>query len=72
MTTFPAEAYHMKDPDEVRGDLLRLEKTEGGCMALIGKICVFLPSEMAEKLQGLIGRRIGILRLDGYRVKTLE
>lgn len=65
------EPYRMKDLDEVLGDLHRIEETEGGCIALIGKIPVILPPEMVVKLQNLVGRNVGILRLDGYHIREL-
>lgn len=70
MTVHP---YVMKDLEEVLGDLHHIEEAEGGIIALIGKIPALLPSELAGKLQGLIGRRIGIIRLDGqYRARELR
>ncbi len=69
MTVYP---YRMKDLDEVLGPLRHVEEAEGGCLALIGEIPVLLPGEMAEKLQGMIGQRVGVLRLDGYRARCLE
>jgi hypothetical protein len=68
ITVFPCR---MKELDEVLGDLHQVEETDGGCLALIGKILVLLPPEMAGKLQGLIGKRIGVLRLDGYHLRCM-
>lgn len=65
------EIYHMSELDEVLGPLYTIEEFDGGIVALIGKIPVYLPSELSEKLQGLIGRRMGVLRLEGYRVRAL-
>ncbi len=65
------EIYHMSELDEVLGPLYSMEEFEGGIVALIGRIHVYLPSELSEKLQGLIGRRVGVLRLGGYRVRAL-
>jgi hypothetical protein len=56
----------------VHGDLHSVEDTEIGLIAVIGEITVSLPEELAEKLQALVGKRIGILRLDGYHVRCLE
>ena len=64
--------YHMSELDEVLGSLNSVEKTEIGLVAQISKISVLLPEELAGKLQGLVGRRIGILRLDGYHVRCLD
>lgn len=64
------EIYHMSELDEVLGPLNAIEEFEGGIIALIGKIPVYLPSELTVKLQGLIGRRVGVLRFEGYRVRA--
>lgn len=64
--------YVLKDLEEILGDLHHIEEAEGGIIALIGRIRVLLPSELAGKLQGLIGRRVGVIKLDGeYRAKAL-
>ncbi len=65
------EIYHMSELDEVLGQLYSIEEVEGGVVALIGRIHVYLPLELSGKLQGLIGRRVGVLRLEGYRVRAL-
>jgi hypothetical protein len=62
--------YHMSELDEVLGPLNAIEEFEGGIVALIGKIPVYLPSELTVKLQALIGRRVGVLRLEGYHVRA--
>ena len=72
MTTPPANTYRMSELDEVLGDLHHVEEAEGGCLVLIDKIPVLLPVELAGKLQGLVGRRVGVLRLEGYRVRDLS
>jgi hypothetical protein len=66
------EAYRLSELEEVLGELHSIEITEIGLIAVIGKITVLLPEELADKLQGLVGRRIGILRLDGYHVHCLD
>jgi hypothetical protein len=65
------QAYHMSELEEVLGPLHAIEEIEGGIVASIGRINVYLPQELAEKLQGLIGRRVGVIRLEGYRVRAL-
>jgi hypothetical protein len=70
MTVFP---YRMKELDEVLGDLHHVEEAQdGGIVALVGKIPVLLPGELARKLQGMLGRRVGVLRLEGYHIRELE
>lgn len=63
--------YKMKELDEVRGPFQHLEQIFGGLVAIISDIPVFLPSELEEELRDKVGQKIGLLRLDGYRVRTL-
>lgn len=64
--------YRMRELDEVLGPLHHVENSpHDGCLALIGKIPVLLPSEIFGELQKLIGRKIGILRLDGYHIREV-
>jgi len=66
------EAYRLSELEMVHGDLLSVENKESGLIAVIGKISVSLPEELAGQLLALVGKRIGILRLDGYHVRCLE
>jgi hypothetical protein len=66
------EAYRLSELEEVLGELHSIEMTEIGLIAAIGNISVLLPEELAGQLNGLIGRRIGLLRLDGYHVRLLD
>ena len=66
------EVYRMRELDEVLGPLNGLEVADGWLLALIGKIPVLLPMELQDRLQSLLGKRIGILRLDGYRVRCID
>jgi hypothetical protein len=66
------EAHRLSELEEVLGDLHGVENTEMGLVAQISKISVLLPEELADKLEGLVGERIGILRLDGYHVRCLD
>jgi len=62
----------MRELDEVLGPLNSLEEDTGWLLALIGKIPVLLPMELQDRLQSLLGKRIGILRLDGYRIRSID
>ena len=62
----------MRELDEVLGPLNSLEEANGWLLALIGKIPVLLPMELQDRLQSLLGKRIGVLRLDGYRVRCID
>jgi hypothetical protein len=66
------EPYRLSELEEVLGELLSVKNTDIGLVAQISKISVLLPEELAGKLQGLVGKRIGILRLDGYHVRCLD
>jgi hypothetical protein len=48
-----------------------VDNTDIGLIAVIGKISVWLPNELEEDLKGLVGQRVGILRLDGYHIRCL-
>jgi hypothetical protein len=63
--------YIMRNLDEVRGQLYRIEEADGNLLVLVGEISVILPMELASKLKELQGKKIGILRLDGYRLRAL-
>lgn len=62
--------------EEAVGILHELSEEEGILIARISKIALALPSEMADKLRQLLGRRIGILRTDipqkEYLVRVLD
>ena len=62
----------LSELEEVLGELLSVENTEIGLIAVIGKVSVLLPEELAGSLQGLVGKRIGILRLDGYHLRCFD
>ena len=66
------EPLLLSNLEEILGVLHSVENKEVGLVAAIGEIHVLLPGELFGKLQGLIGRRIGILRLDGYHIRDLE
>jgi len=58
--------FRHREFEEVVGPLHHVEKcSEGGIVALIGKIPTWLPSDLEPRLRELIGRRISILKLDG-------
>jgi hypothetical protein len=65
------EPYHMNELDEFVGELHNIEEMEGRLLALIGRIPVVLPEEMESRLKELLGKRIGILKLSGYRVRVI-
>jgi hypothetical protein len=71
-TVSGSEPRQMQDLDEARGELLQVNLIEGSCVAVFSWGEVALPIEQEARLRELVGRRIGILRLQGYHVKELE
>ena len=65
------ETLRLSELEEIFGDLHSIEITEIGLVALISKIHLLLPEELANDLSSLVGKRIGILRLDGYHLLEL-
>lgn len=66
------EMYRLSELEEVLGDLHGVKNTEIGLVAQISRISVLLPEELDVKLKGLVGQRVGLLRLDGYHVRCLD
>ena len=66
------EAHRLSELEEVLGELHCVENTEIGLIAVIGKISVLLPENLAMKLQGMLGRRVAVIRLEGYRLRCLD
>ena len=65
--------YRQSELDEVLGLLHSINITEIGLVALIGNVSVLLPEELAEQLSDMVGKRVGILRLDGrYHIRCLD
>lgn len=64
---------HLAPFEEAVGVLHRLREIDGYCLANIGPVCVSLPEDMASKLKGMKGRKIGVLRTDiDYRFREYE
>jgi hypothetical protein len=64
--------YRLQEPEEARDHLLRVFLKDGYCIAIFRFGAVALPEEMEPKLRELVGREIGILRLDGYHVRAVD
>lgn len=62
----------LADPEEARGQLLRIMVQEGMAVAFFPWGSIALPMELEARLLGLVGKKIGILRLDGYHVRCLD
>ena len=66
-----AEAHRLADYEEARDLLLRVFLKDGFCIAIFRFGAVALPEEMEPKLREMVGKEIGILRLDDkYHVRT--
>ena len=72
MTLNLPEAYRLSELEEVVGTLYSITATDIGLIAVVGKISVRLPYELEVKLKDSIGRKMAILRLDGYHVRSLD
>lgn len=67
-----SQAYRLRTFEEVVGILYEPTYDEGALVARVGKISVYLPTEMEPVLHPLIGEKIGILRTDnGYRSRII-
>ncbi len=67
MTVFP---IFLQCWEEAVGILSGLEEINGQKIATISDICVYIPDDIAIKLQPHVGKRIGLLRTDGdFRFK---
>jgi len=58
--------------NEVIDVLLKVVELEGSAVAVFECGEISLPVELAEKLREMQGKKIGILRLNGYHVRELE
>ena len=66
------EPQRLQDLEEAVGTLLRVAELEGFAVAVFAWGAVSLPAEMAGKLHELVGKRVGIIRLDGqYRAREV-
>jgi len=59
--------------EECVGVLHRLVPYEGGLLATVGILEIYLPADIEDKLSQNIGQKIGIIRADnGYRVRIVK
>lgn len=66
------EAHRLEELEEAVGVLCQVSEQEGHCLAVFSWGTIALPADMAARLRDMVGQRIGILRLDGYRVRVLD
>jgi hypothetical protein len=63
--------YRPQNLEENRGVLLQVTELEGFAVATFSHGAISLPGEFAARLRALVGRKIGILCLDGYHIRDL-
>lgn len=64
----PSERW-LQELEEARGELLRIMILEGMIAAVFPWGTIALPAELESRLRELVGKNIGILRLDGYHIR---
>lgn len=65
--------YHPQNLDETRGVPLRVYAKDGFCITVFAWGIVAFPEELREKLTGLIGKTVAILRIDNkYHVRQVD
>ena len=57
--------------EELRYTLLSVRCEDGQCIAKFPNGECALPLDLRDELEPLVGREIGILRLDGYHVREI-
>ena len=75
MSTYPpgSEPHRLRPWEEARGPLDEMQDVPGCLLARIGPVTVALPDELRDRLQGLTGRVIAILRTDNdYRLRVVD
>lgn len=70
--SMPLEPRPLPELGEGRGELLRVHELDGFCIAIFSWGGISLPGEFAARLRGLVGRKVGILHLDGYHIRDLD
>ena len=58
--------------EEAIGILEQTCEVDGECVAAFSWGSVSLSLEMTDRLQSMVGKKIGILRLNGYHLRCLE
>jgi len=66
------ELLRLQYGEEGRGQLLQVHNADGFCIADFSWGSVVLPVELEAGLRKLIGRKVGILNLEGYRMRCLD
>jgi len=64
--------HRIPEGKEAVGILLQVLELEGFAVAVFSWGAISLPGEFAARLRELIGKRISILRINGYHVRDLD
>lgn len=62
----------LQEYEESRGHLRDAFVKDGYCVAVFDWGAVALSSDLEQELRTLVGHKVGILRIDGYRVRCLD
>lgn len=67
-----AQVYRLQPWEEALGLLKNVQLLEDYALAEIGPVTVALPIDIGERLNSLIGQRIGVLRTENdYRMRVI-
>jgi len=75
VTIYPTESspHRLAELEEGRGKMIQVLTREGFAVTVFSWGAISLPEEMVRQLRELVGKEIGILRLDGhYHVRTVN
>jgi hypothetical protein len=67
-----ADSHRLADLEEARGHLLAVSELEGYVVAVFSWGAISIHEEYAAKLRDLVGKKIGILSLNGIHIRDLE
>lgn len=68
-----AEAHRLGELEEARGEMLRVFKSDGQCVAVFEWGAISLPQDLCDELREMVGWEIAILRFESkYHVRRLD
>ena len=67
-----SEARRLEELEEAVGVLRQVSELEGYCLAVFSWGSVYLPGELAARLRELTGKKLAILRLNGYHLRVVD
>lgn len=69
---FDSMPRSLAEYEEIRGILTGFELVDSYCVVNFQFGAFALPKELEPRLRELIGRKIAILKLEGFRIRCLE